>query len=117
MKVPYSMSCSEMRSTPAGEELWSYLMGTRGHRMWTLDQFKRHADVDTFTPLEEGQTLDEFLSDDPDSRLCSVYMAGGPPYILWLNYAGFEFFFATPEVMEEMMRDSERRVRREAEGN
>lgn len=101
-KLKFQMQCDVMRRKPGGERLWKYFMSGRGHRRWNNEKAKKYVDLSTF--LEEGETIEEYTAADPTS-CWSVDMSFNP-YVVWLNYAGFEFFFAEDGVLEKALATS-----------
>ena len=104
-KLKFQMDCTKMRKQEGGEWLWHYFMKGRGHKMFDAGRAKRYVDLSTF--LEDGETIEEFTRDDDTTRW-SVDMSFNP-YVVWLNYAGFEFFFAEDGVLERALLSTKRR--------
>lgn len=116
MSHRYSIQCDKLqRDMPNGEDIWATLM-LHARRISTLD-FLSAVDMESF--LDEDESFEDYIADDPDAA-CYRYDHAGEE-IYFLQHAGFESFFTvdgrpprhfepvTP-LVRELHRDSLARV-------
>jgi len=112
MPYQYSIQCDKLqRDIPNGEAIWATIMlnATRIPIYMFIDS------VDLASFLDEDESLEDYMADDPDSA-CYRYDHEGE-VVFFVQHAGFESFFTTDgkvpsyfepvaELMLELHRDS-----------
>lgn len=87
MKASYFGQCDRLRRKPGGEEAWQGMM--RNKRKVSMSTFLRKVDVSDI--LEDGETVEDFVADDPDSAFYESDWNGRR--VWFLQTSGFEFIF------------------------
>lgn len=86
-KLQYALSCNRLRVNDSGDQIWHSLMA-KAERI-QLDEFSEVCDLSGL--LEEGETLDDYISVDEWAGVYKVETDAEP--VVFMQRAGFEFFF------------------------
>ncbi len=88
MAITYATQCDRLRSNPEGDQTWIALIS----RAAVVDRTELESAVDLSGLLDEGETLDDFVSQDPNHRFYKSHDGEGNS-IYFIAHSGFEFFF------------------------
>ena len=86
-KLQYALSCNRLRVNDSGDQIWHSLMA-KAERI-QFDEFSEFCDLSGL--LEDGETLDDYISVDPWAGAYKVETDAEP--VVFIQRAGFEFFF------------------------
>lgn len=112
----YSIQCDKLqRDIPNGEAIWATLM----YHARRVDPLQMLEAVDMSSFLDEDESFEDYIADDPEAA-CYLYEHEGEQ-VYFLQHAGFESFFTldgkppqyfepVPAIIQELNRDSLARV-------
>lgn len=83
----YLGQCDKLRKTTLGEQRWQQMMALKVPI--SLEDFENLCKLETL--LDEGESLEEFIREDPTSGFYSSIWGGTP--CLFIQVSGFEFIF------------------------
>lgn len=86
-KLQYALSCNRLRVNDEGDQIWQSLVA-KAERI-QFDEFSEFCDLSGL--LEDGETLDDYISVDPWAGAYKVETDDEP--VVFIQRAGFEFFF------------------------
>ena len=86
-KLQYALSCNRLRVNDEGDQVWHSLVA-KAERIH-FDEFSEVCDLGGL--LEDGETLDDYISVDPWAGAYKVETDAEP--VVFMQRAGFEFFF------------------------
>lgn len=87
-KLSYLGQCDKLRRIAQGEQLWQQMLLLKAPV--SIDTFKHLCQLEEL--LDEDETLEDFLADDPSSGLYASFW--GEQRCLFIQTSGFEFIFA-----------------------
>ena len=86
--LTYIGQCDQLRKLPQGEQYWQRMMALK--KPVSLHTFEEVCDTSAL--LDEGEGLEQFLADDPDSGIYTSFW--GDRECMFVQTSGFEFIFA-----------------------
>lgn len=89
MLQPYATQCDRLRRSPEGEQTWIALV-SRAEAI-SQEEFEKACNLSDL--LNDGETLEDFVSPDPQHTFYKVRDDAGHD-VHFIQHSGFEFFFA-----------------------
>ena len=86
-RFKYLGQCDKLRCDKFGEDNWNNMIESK--QLVNISEFKKMCDYEVL--IEENETLETLISDDPDSYFAKSRWGKNPCYYLMTK--GFEFIF------------------------
>ena len=87
-KMKYLGQCDRLRKESGGESAWQEMMQQK--KPISLDELQGKVDVSQI--LDEDESIEEFIADDPEAQAYESVWEGRPA--MFLQKAGFEFIWS-----------------------